>query len=332
VAKEKTAEELAAEELAFKQARGDFPEQEEEEEEQEEEEVESDDDDEETGSDDDDSDESDDSDDAEDEGAESEEDGGDDRSTAGITIPKARFDEVNQKAQQKLAQKQAELDRLQAELKAKEVKGNVKELRDEITELQDTYEKHLMEGEAAEAREVRVKLDQKRDDLIELRLKEVQTTTGASTLQQVRFDTQLAALEVKHPQINPDSDEFDQDIADEVSTLLGALQSSGMTPAAALVKAVKYVVPEPEPEPEPEPDKKEVQKKTRTKRAASARRKLDTARKKSPPDTTGTGKSSDKGGSLDGLPDLSKMTIEQFDKLSPEQLVELRGDRVSDDA
>lgn len=260
-------------------------------------------------------------------------DGGDDkRSVAAesedesIQIPKARFDEANRKAREKLQALQTQLDAANARLETKVESEDIDALRKEITTLEDKYEDHLVEGEVKEARAVRKELREKQEALTEARLKQQSQQTGASTIQQIRFDTQLAAYELKYPVLNVDSDAFDQGVADEVTDLIAAFQGRGLTPVAALNKAVHYVLRDAEPTDKADPDAE------RQKRAAKARRTVKKVKDQSPPDTKGAGRDSDKSGLRDGLPDISKMSIEAFEKLSEADLKALRGDRFTEEA
>lgn len=346
MAEEKTTEELLAEQLAFQKARGDFPDDEETDDE--EQMAGSDEEDEDTSSDQSasgaDDDDDNDSDEVDDESLAGEgdrqaasgsgetdaaDDGirgvtADDDDKSGLTIPKAVFDERNEKARQKLADLQARLDAAQQKLQVRVESADIDKLRGEISALEDKYEDHLVQGETTQAREVRKQLREKQEQLTETRLTQQSQFTGQATIEQIRFDTQLAAYEVKHSIINPDHEDFSQEVADEISDLISAFQRNGLTAVAALNKAVGYVIREAPESPKPKIDASVE----RDKRAARARRKVNDVQKKSPPDTGKAGKDSDKGGSRDGLPDITKMSIEQFDKLSEKELRELRGDRL----
>jgi len=329
VTTEKTAEELAAEDLAMRRARGDFAE---EEQELDEDTAEAN---AEDGGDDGTDAEAEDSEDgAEPDGgensepdqeeAEPEADGPD------IKIPKARFDEAQRKAREKVAALESQLKQAEQQLEKKVESEDVENLRSQISELEDKYEDHLLEGEVKEARAIRTELRQLQDQLTSTVLQQHSQRTGRATIEQIRYDTQLAAYEAKYPAINPDSDAFNTEVANEVSDLMDAFQQKGYTSTAALNKAVHYVLKPleqaSEQEDKPDPDV------MRNKRATRARKNAAEAARKSPPDMSKAGTDSDKSGARDGLPDISKMTPEQFDKLSPEQLAKLRGDTLEETA
>ncbi len=260
---------------------------------------------------------------------------GDDESTGdeedgdkGITIPKARFDEAQRKARQKLDDAEKRLADAEAKLKTQTTSKDVEKLQTEIDDLEDKYEDLLMEGEVLKARAIRKDLRAKQKALTEAVLDSRSSNTKEATVEQIRFETQLAAAEVKYPMLNPDRPEFDQDKANEVADLMGAFRANGYQAAAALIKALTYVMRD-EGEPEPKIDVK-VKK---TQKATEARRKVAAALKKSPPSLKDAGRDSDHGhNNDDGLPDISKMSPEQFAELSEADLRKIRGDFLEESA
>ena len=201
----------------------------------------------------------------------------------------------------------------------------LEKLEAEIEADQDKYEDLLMGGEVKEARAVRKGYTKKQKELNNLTLQANSQLTSSAAVEQTRFDIKLAQFEAVHPEINPDADEFDTETAEEVAEVLSAFKARGYTATAALHKAVHYVLPE-----ESAVSAKDA-KLIKEQRNIRARKKVARLAKKSPPDLRGKGQDSDKGGKDDGLPKVSKMSMEQFDKLSDKQLRELRGDIASDE-
>ena len=107
---------------------------------------------------------------------------------------------------------------------------------------------------------------------------------------------------------------------------MDAFEAQGWNRVAALNKAVKYVIPEGEDVLTEGIDPDIV----RTKRRVAARKKVADVVRKSPPDITDRGQDSDKVGTGDGLPDVTKMSPGQFAELSEAQLRKLRGDTLTD--
>jgi hypothetical protein len=256
--------------------------------------------------------------------AEEEEDEPGAKDEEAIMVPKGRLDEVLHKSREREQELQRRLDAAETRKKEEATTETTDELDQELEALDTQYGELLLEGELEKAAAVRKEWRQKQNDLFDIRLEQRSTLASRQAIEGMRFDRQLAEYEVKFPVINPDSEDFNQEVANEVSDLMGAFEAKGWNPVAALNKAVKYVVRE-------DSSTQEVDADTlRTKRKVAARKKVADVAKKSPPDIVDKGRDTDKVGTGDGLPDVTKMTPEQFSKLTDAQLRELRGDTITD--
>ena len=240
---------------------------------------------------------------------------------APLTVPKARFDEVQRKSRDKVQALEQRLSQMEKQQTHQEVAVDLSVQETEIDKLQDQYEDLLMEGELEKARAIRRQVSGKQTALMDARLMQQGAQASQLALEQMRFDTQLAHFEASHAAINPDSDAFNEDLANEVAEVLQAFRSRGYTSTAALNKAMHYVLPETAEAKDPSI--------LRSQKSQQARKRALKAVKSSPPDFKNVGKDSDKSGSDDGLPDVTKMSTEQFDKLTPAQLSALRQDTVA---
>lgn len=246
-----------------------------------------------------------------------------------IMIPKARFDEVQHKAREREAELQRRLDAAQAREKQETTNENVQSLEEALDKLDTQYAELLLEGETEKANAVRKEWRQKQNDLFDIRLEQRSSLASQQAIESMRFDRQLAEYEVKFPVINPDSESFNQGVADEVADLMSAFEGKGWNAVAALNKAIKYVIPETTGGEQAEAPKLDPEM-VRTKRNVRARKKVAEVAEKSPPDIIDKGRDSDKVGTGDGLPDVTKMTPDQFAELSEAQLRKLRGDNLSE--
>lgn len=244
-----------------------------------------------------------------------------------IRIPKARFDEALEKARQREEALQRKIDALEKQSTTKKDQAELKSLREEVSSLADKYEDLLVEGKKEEAREVRRSMEAKRDELYERTTAAKSESAKRSAIEELKYDSALARHESLHPELNPDSDAFDETTVTEVSELLEAFVARGFTRHAALDRAVKYVLGEPKKE-EAKDDKSEERDVLRAKREKEARKKAAEAAAKQPAATDGVGKDSDKGGKADdpeGI-DVLKLSQKKFQELTEEQLSRLRGD------
>ena len=251
-----------------------------------------------------------------------EEDG--DREKPPIMIPKSRFDEAQQKARQKQQDLEERLAKYESQERQASEAENVKELKSELEELRDKYENFVFEGESAKAREIRKEIERKEEDIFAARLAQTNQQTQRAAIEQMRYDAQLAQVEAKYSELNPDSPEFNEAKAEEVADMMAAFQNTGYTATAALQKAIHYVMPPPSAAVEPTEDVSGV---VREKRTVQARKKTAKAVKSAPPSLGEVGRNSDQAGaSDDGLPDPMKLSEKQFERLSEEQKAKLRGD------
>jgi hypothetical protein len=246
----------------------------------------------------------------------------------GITIPKARFDEAQQKSRDKIKELEAKLKQAEVAHAQQATDADIEKLQAEIDDLENVYEEHLLEGEVEKARAARKQVNAKRNTLMDKRLVQQSQKTGNAAVEQIRYETKLAILEAKYPALNPDSESYNAAIETEVSELKAAFEARGWGSTAALEKAVHYVIRETDEKTTDDPDLK------RSQRAHKARKSAAAAAKATPPDTSKAGRDSDKGGKGDGLPDVTKMSPEQFAKWAesdPDAMARLRGDTLSNE-
>ena len=242
-----------------------------------------------------------------------------------IMVPKGRLDEVYAKSREREEELQRRLDAAEKREVQETTSENVDELETELDTLDSKYAEFLLEGELEKAGAVRKEWRQKQNDLFDIRLEQRSSLASQQAIESMRFDRQLAEYEIKFPAINIDSEKYEPEMAKEVAQLMDAFKAQGWNPVAALNKAVKYVVPNEEAL-GGDVDSDLI----RTKRQVAARKKVADVARKSPPDLTDKGRDTDKVGTGDGIPDVTKMTPEQFAKLSDTQLSKLRGDTVTD--
>lgn len=251
-----------------------------------------------------------------------------------IRIPKARFDEAQQKSRAKIKELEDKLKQTEQQHAQKQTNEEIEAMQDEINELEDKWEGFLLEGEEEKAKAVRREVNAKRNEIVQKQLIQQSQQTGNAAVEQIRYETKLAILEERYPQINPDSDAYNPAVEQEVGELKKAFEGLGWGSTAALEKAIGYAIREEKAAPPVEDSKEESTEVRKSQRAHKARKAAAEAAKAMPPDASRAGRDSDKGGKGDGLPDVSKMTPDQFDKWAaenPSQMAQLRGDTLSAD-
>lgn len=257
-----------------------------------------------------------------------------------LTIPKARFDELNRKSKDAIAALSKQVEELTKNATVESRVEDTKKTETEIEKLDAEADALLEDGKtkeyAAKMREIR---------LLERTLAAATTkfeseSAKAIAVEQIRLDFLVEKLESKFPAINPDADEYDQELVDEVMDLRTAFEKAGKSSSEALSKAVKYVFSdkvakkdeegkgkdkdeEEDEEKDDKKDKKDDKEKTRKKEAV-ARNAKDS--KKIPAKTGDHGVDSDKKGGGIETKDVPSMSEEDFEALPESTKARLRGD------
>ena len=208
-----------------------------------------------------------------------------------IRIPKSRFDEAQAKARQREQALLEEIEKLKGGQQASATQKAVSDMRAKIEELQDKYEDLILDGKKDDARKVRKQVESMREELIEYQTSVKSDAARKAAIAELSYNAQLASFEAKYPALNPEHGDFDKDKTSEVAALLNAFVSSGTERAAALAKAVKYVLGAP-----PEQKVGEAASLLAAERARKAREKAAEADKQQPPSTSKVGLDSDKAG------------------------------------
>lgn len=196
-----------------------------------------------------------------------------------------------------------------------------------IEELEQVYAKALIDADHKLAASTMSKIRRLDREIGDAKAVRQSAATETRAVESTRYDMLVAKIEAEYPELNPDSDEYDEEIATEVLELKNAFVASGNTPSKALAKAMKYALAD---EVVVEKDEADPEKAA----AAIAKRKADGVEKKAkaaaktPPNTEKVGLSSEKLGG-DGkitAVEIGKLSQAQFAKLSEKDLAEARGD------
>ncbi len=245
-------------------------------------------------------------------------------------IPLSRHKEMLDKARaerdemaQRLAQFQngKEVATVNEEITASEAK---------ILELEAQYTSAIADGEVEKATKLMRDLRNLDKQVAEAKSDLKIAAAESRAVERTRFAEALTRIEASYPQLDEDHESFDKELMKEVVDLKAAYESRGMTPTAAMQKAVRTLVgvqttrQEAAIETTPRVKEKDV----------AAERKKDAVKKtaetvaKQPPSTTKVGMDSDKAGGGLSAKDVMKMRQEDFAKLPDEVLAKMRGDEL----
>jgi len=232
-------------------------------------------------------------------------------------VPKARLDEVL--AKQKALQKQ--LDEINA---ANEKAEEAPESYDfDAKEVE--YQNMVLDGETEKAVALRREIRKAERDTLEYEMRQEMNQTVNQDRQMTALQQAANAMEDAYPVFDRNSDDFNEDITNEVVELRDAFMMKGYEAVDALSKAVKYVVKDHDldqaQESAPSLAGKAKKSDELAKKRAQVSRKLKAADAQ-PPELPGESSSNHGEKALD----LSTMTEEEFDALPEATLKRLRGD------
>ena len=234
-----------------------------------------------------------------------------------------------------LAKERAQREALERELAQYRQGQQVAQTNEEITKMEDMilqmekqYNKLLAEGEVDKAAELMSKIRRAEREIVELKADMRAQAAEIRAREAARYDITLERIEEAYPQLNPDSDEFDRDLVQDVADLKDVYQRRGNPPYRALQMAVKKLLGS---ETRTQETATQVTPRVTEKDVAAQRKKEAVARnvdaaKRTPPSTRDIGMDHDKAGGGLSPKDVMNMSQEEFAKLTEEQLKKLRGD------
>jgi hypothetical protein len=232
-------------------------------------------------------------------------------------VPKARLDEVL--AKQKALQKQ--LDEINAaNEKAEEAPEDYDFDAKEVE-----YQNMVLDGETEKAVALRREIRKAERATLEYEMRQEMSQTVNQDRQMTALQQAANAMEDAYPIFNRDSDDYNEDITNEVVELRDAFMMKGYEAVDALSKAVKYVVKDHDLDQAQESAPSLAGKAQKTDELAKKRAQVSSKLKAAdaqPPELPGESSAHHGERALD----LSTMTEEEFAALPEATLKRLRGD------
>jgi hypothetical protein len=255
----------------------------------------------------------------------------------GDHIPKARFNEAVGKERDAREQAERRAEELEARLRQQEQAQQQQVQRSEQIAALDTQldtleaqrDALLLDGDKEKAAALNKQIRELNRVVARMEANEESGLLINATLERERMTATIARFEAERPDLNPKSQEFNKPLVEAILMSQQSLVDNGMAPSAALVAAVRKmdelvaaakgsVTP---PASEEGLGKANVAE-DRTKAAVE---KALATQKAQPANSQTTGMDSDKAG-LSALPDVSKMSFEEFNALPESTRARLRGD------
>lgn len=188
----------------------------------------------------------------------------------------------------------------------------------------------LAEGDTKAATRMMTEIRRKNAELNAATIAQRDAEIMARAVEKVRYDEALDRIERAYPQLDPDSEEYDEDVYQDVVDLMQAGQRRGLSATKALQRAVDRVLGA---------DTSAQKRATTTtprvseedvaaqRRGEAVKRNLDAARRQ-PPATHRAGAGNDVAGGALTAKAVMEMSEEDFNKLSEKDLAKLRGDEL----
>lgn len=205
-----------------------------------------------------------------------------------------------------------------------------------VIEKEAAYNKALIDGETEKATALMREIRGMEREMGDLKTNMAAQAAETRAIEQVRYETVVDRLETAYPALNPDHEDYDREQVKEVMELQTAYKLTGLTPTAALQKAVKLIMGA-----ETSAQKTAATTTPRVtaeataaalaeaKRTEEATKKALDANKRTPPAAGKVGVDSDKLGGGQVTADMvMKMDQGKFAKLDEDTLRRLRGDDV----
>lgn len=246
-------------------------------------------------------------------------------------IPLSRHKEILEKERESRAALERQLAQYQQGDQLKDMNADLTAAENNIIKMEKEYATLLTDGEVEKASALMQQIRKTERDMAEAKSDMKIHAAEVRATERARYNTAVERIEAAYPELNPDHDSFDQDVSTEVLDLMEAYKVRGMTPTAALQKAVKVLV-----EPRTTRQQAAVDNTPRvTDKDVAAERKKDGAMKtaaavaKTPPSLARTGMNSDKlGGGPLTADAVMKMSQKEFAQLSESDLAKMRGDEI----
>ena len=247
-------------------------------------------------------------------------------------IPLSRHKEILEKEREQRASLERQLAQYQNGQQVANVNEEITALENSVLKLEKEYASLLTDGEIDKATAVMQKIRKAERDMAESKSDMKIHAAEIRATERARYSTALERVEAAFPTLNPDHDDFDEAAMAEVADLKSAYEMKGLTPTAALQKAVKMIV-------EPRTTRQEVATSSNPRvgeKDIAAERKKDAVEKtikavtKTPPSLSRVGLDGDKlGGGMNSAEAVMKMSQKEFAQLSDEALAKMRGDELS---
>ena len=250
------------------------------------------------------------------------------KSGKGKFIPLDRHEKLLKKERARREELEAQLSQSRAGQQMAQANEDLSRVEDELVAMEAKYNDLLAEGDTQAAAQLMTQIRRKNAELSSITAAQRDAEVMARAVEKVRFDEALDRIEEAYPELDPESEDYDEDTYQDVYDLMVAGRQRGLSATKALQRAVARVMGAETTAQKrattatPRVDENDVASR---RRGEAVRRNLDAARR-TPPATHRISANNDAAGGALTAKAVMSMSEDDFEKLSDKDLARLRGD------
>ena len=245
-------------------------------------------------------------------------------------IPLSRHKDMLEKERTRRADLERQLAQYQRGSDVATLNEDITAAENSILKMEQDYNELLSDGELKQASALMTKIRQTERSIVEAKSDMKIAAAESRATERARYNLVLERIETAYPQLNEDHTDFDADLMEDVIDLKDAYQRKGLTPTAAMQKAVDKVVGTANKRQEAVID---TTPRVTTKDVAAERKKAAVSKtmdavSRTPPSTARVGLDSNKAGGALTASDVIKLSQDDFRQLPDSALAKMRGDEL----
>lgn len=245
-------------------------------------------------------------------------------------IPLSRHKDMLEKERTRRADLERQLAQYQRGNDVATLNEDITAAEDSILKMEQDYNELLSDGELKQASALMTKIRQTERSIVEAKSDMKIAAAESRATERARYNLVLERIETAYPQLNEDHEDFDADLMEDVIDLKDAYQRKGLTPTAAMQKAVDKVIGTTNKRQEAVIDTtpRVTPKDVAAERKKAAVSKTMDAVTRTPPSTARVGLDSNKAGGALTASDVIKLSQDDFRQLPDSALAKMRGDEL----
>ena len=245
-------------------------------------------------------------------------------------IPLSRHKDMLEKERTRRADLERQLAQYQRGSDVATLNEDITAAENSILKMEQDYNELLSDGELKQASALMTKIRQTERSIVEAKSDMKIAAAESRATERARYNLVLERIETAYPQLNEDHTDFDADLMEDVIDLKDAYQRKGLTPTAAMQKAVDKVIGTTNKRQEAVID---TTPRVTTKDVAAERKKAAVSKTmdavtRTPPSTARVGLDSNKAGGALTASDVIKLSQDDFRQLPDSALAKMRGDEL----